>query len=324
MHCRSQGTRHESSISTFSACACAGASACIAGGNTGGGARQPDALQARRRRAARQRAAVDRCWSSARSLTRALAGAAVQQPEPADRTGAGRGRSGQSASAAPDHSRICQGQLHRDLARALGRRWAYHRRQPAVRRRRRRHRTAADPGRPARPTRQRCRRRRSTQSRAGSTSSRRRSRSAACRLGCWSGGRRFERGPWPSGRRPSTTTQTLKPNATGHRPRTTDNRRYHDALHPANDRAGRIAVSADQSVLSADPGGCGGDVPLAQAIGAPVLQLLSGRSGLLWLARLALTLQIVVLAWRLPPAGRGAARLWWVAAGDRRRGGADV
>jgi copper transport protein len=53
------------------------------------------------------------------------------------------------------------------------------------------------------------------------------------------------------------------------------------------------------------------NVPLAQAIGAPALQLLSGRSGLLWLARLALTLQIVVLAWRLPPAGRGPARLWW-------------
>src|SRR6266508_6946952 len=53
------------------------------------------------------------------------------------------------------------------------------------------------------------------------------------------------------------------------------------------------------------------NVPLAQAIGAPALELLSGRSGLLWLARLALTVQIVVLAWRLPPAGRGAARLWW-------------
>jgi copper transport protein len=53
------------------------------------------------------------------------------------------------------------------------------------------------------------------------------------------------------------------------------------------------------------------NVPLAQAIGAPVLQLLSGRAGLLWLARLALILQIVVLAWRLPPAGRGVARLWW-------------
>jgi putative copper export protein/methionine-rich copper-binding protein CopC len=53
------------------------------------------------------------------------------------------------------------------------------------------------------------------------------------------------------------------------------------------------------------------NVPLAQAIGTPALQLLSGRAGLLWLARLALILQIVVLAWRLPPAGRGASRLWW-------------
>jgi copper transport protein len=53
------------------------------------------------------------------------------------------------------------------------------------------------------------------------------------------------------------------------------------------------------------------NVPLTQAIGAPVFQLLSGRAGLLWLARMALTLQSVELAWRLPPAGRGAARLWW-------------
>jgi len=53
------------------------------------------------------------------------------------------------------------------------------------------------------------------------------------------------------------------------------------------------------------------NVPLAQAIGAPALQLLSGQAGLPWLARLALTLQIVVLALRLPPAGRGPARLWW-------------
>ncbi|MDQ2997610.1 MAG: copper resistance protein CopC/CopD, partial [Chloroflexota bacterium] len=53
------------------------------------------------------------------------------------------------------------------------------------------------------------------------------------------------------------------------------------------------------------------NIPLTQVIGAPVLQLLSGRAGLLWLARLALTLQIVVLAWRLPPAGRGPVRLWW-------------
>jgi copper transport protein len=60
------------------------------------------------------------------------------------------------------------------------------------------------------------------------------------------------------------------------------------------------------------------NVSLAQAIGVPpyvgippVVQLLSGRSGLLWLARLALTLQIVVLTRRLPSAGHGPARLWW-------------
>jgi copper transport protein len=54
-------------------------------------------------------------------------------------------------------------------------------------------------------------------------------------------------------------------------------------------------------------------VPLGQVFGEPLLQLLRGRSGLLGLARLALVFQLVVLAWRLPPAGRGPWRLWWVA-----------
>jgi len=54
-------------------------------------------------------------------------------------------------------------------------------------------------------------------------------------------------------------------------------------------------------------------VPLAQAVGAPLLQLLGGRSGMLWLARVALTLLIGLVALRLPPAGQGAAWPWWVA-----------
>ena len=54
------------------------------------------------------------------------------------------------------------------------------------------------------------------------------------------------------------------------------------------------------------------NVSLGQAIGAPVLQLLRGRSGLLWLARVALALQIAVVVWRLPAVGQGAARLWWI------------
>ncbi|MDQ2995866.1 MAG: CopD family protein [Chloroflexota bacterium] len=57
------------------------------------------------------------------------------------------------------------------------------------------------------------------------------------------------------------------------------------------------------------------DVPLVQAIGSPIIQLLSGRSGLLWLARVALTIQIVVLTWRLPLVGQGATRLWWIMLG---------
>jgi copper transport protein len=54
-------------------------------------------------------------------------------------------------------------------------------------------------------------------------------------------------------------------------------------------------------------------VPLAQAVGAPLLQLLGGRSSILWLARVALTLLIGAIALRLPPAGRGTAWPWWIA-----------
>lgn len=55
------------------------------------------------------------------------------------------------------------------------------------------------------------------------------------------------------------------------------------------------------------------EVPLLAAIGAPVLTLLRGWVGLIWLARLALIVQLIVLALRLPPAGSGTARLWWAA-----------
>jgi methionine-rich copper-binding protein CopC len=54
-------------------------------------------------------------------------------------------------------------------------------------------------------------------------------------------------------------------------------------------------------------------VPLVQALGAPAIALLGGRSGQLILARLILTALIAILAWRLPPAGQGAVWRWWVA-----------
>jgi copper transport protein len=54
------------------------------------------------------------------------------------------------------------------------------------------------------------------------------------------------------------------------------------------------------------------EVSLTEAIGAPLLTMLSGRTGLIWLARFALIVQIIVLSRRLPPAGGGPARLWWV------------
>lgn len=51
----------------------------------------------------------------------------------------------------------------------------------------------------------------------------------------------------------------------------------------------------------------------AQALGAPALALLGSRTGQLILARGGLTLLIMALAWRLPPAGRGPAWPWWAA-----------
>jgi copper transport protein len=55
------------------------------------------------------------------------------------------------------------------------------------------------------------------------------------------------------------------------------------------------------------------DVALAQAFGAPAIQMLSSRTGQLIVARVLLTLVILGLAWRLPHAGDGAAWPWWVA-----------
>lgn len=55
------------------------------------------------------------------------------------------------------------------------------------------------------------------------------------------------------------------------------------------------------------------DVSLLGAIGAPIVQLLGGRSGVLWLIRIALTVLIALLGWQLPPAGSGSTWRWWTA-----------
>jgi copper transport protein len=62
-------------------------------------------------------------------------------------------------------------------------------------------------------------------------------------------------------------------------------------------------------VQAADAAG----VSLTQAIGAPIVQLVAGRSGLFWLIRVGLTVLIGGVAWRLPSPGRGAAWPWWLA-----------
>ena len=76
--------------------------------------------------------------------------------------------------------------------------------------------------------------------------------------------------------------------------------------------AGSIAFLLSNLFFLLTQAATAAEVPLLAAIGAPVVQLLRGSAGLLWLARLALVLQLVVLAWRLPLAGSGPARLWWV------------
>lgn len=51
------------------------------------------------------------------------------------------------------------------------------------------------------------------------------------------------------------------------------------------------------------------DVPWMAAIGAPTMQLLSSRTGVLLLARVVLTLGVMAVVWRLPLVGRR----WWPA-----------
>jgi len=75
---------------------------------------------------------------------------------------------------------------------------------------------------------------------------------------------------------------------------------------------GALFLLTNQLFLVAQAATAAG-VPLAQAVGAPLLQLLGGRSGMLWLARVALTLLISAIALRLPPVGQGRAWPWWVA-----------
>jgi copper transport protein len=62
-------------------------------------------------------------------------------------------------------------------------------------------------------------------------------------------------------------------------------------------------------VQAADAAG----VSLTQAIGAPIVQLLGGRSGLFWLIRVGLTVLLGGIAWRLPSPGRGPTWPWWIA-----------
>ncbi|GAB4193219.1 MAG: copper resistance protein CopC [Roseiflexaceae bacterium] len=73
---------------------------------------------------------------------------------------------------------------------------------------------------------------------------------------------------------------------------------------------GILLVIATLLFLVSQAAGATG-VGLAQAFGAPLADLLRGRSGLLGLVRAGLALLIMALAWRLPPVERAPGR-WWL------------
>ena len=76
---------------------------------------------------------------------------------------------------------------------------------------------------------------------------------------------------------------------------------------------GGVVFLATNALFLVTQAAAAADVPLGQALGAPAVQLLGGRSGQLILARIVLTVLVGGLAWRLPSAGRGATWPWWAA-----------
>ncbi len=54
-------------------------------------------------------------------------------------------------------------------------------------------------------------------------------------------------------------------------------------------------------------------VPLTQGVGRPIVQILGARTGNLILIRFALTIALMLIAWRMPPPGERISWRWWLA-----------
>jgi len=107
-----------------------------------------------------------------------------------------------------------------------------------------------------------------------------------------------------------SSTEDQAPRTTDHGPRTTDEAMTRFLRRMA--LVGGIAFLLTNLFFLVTQAAAAAEVSLLQAIGTPLLALLSGRAGLIWLARIALIVQIIILSWRLPPAGGGSAQLWWI------------
>jgi copper transport protein len=74
---------------------------------------------------------------------------------------------------------------------------------------------------------------------------------------------------------------------------------------------GALLIAASLLLLVAQAATAAGVQPW-EVFGAPLARLLASRTGTLTLARIGLAAALLLLAWRLPPAGRGAAWPWWL------------
>ncbi|HMP42316.1 MAG TPA: CopD family protein [Roseiflexaceae bacterium] len=79
--------------------------------------------------------------------------------------------------------------------------------------------------------------------------------------------------------------------------------------------AGGVLFLAANSLLFWQQAAAAADLPLVAAFGTPLLHMLGGRSGLIWLVRMACTLAILALAWRMSATDEGTTSAWWLMLG---------